>query len=617
MDRTDIICNYSKSDFINFIESDNSGKILKLLNNEGISILDSYKYKYERLEYIMCYSKYRNEIFKNDRIANITLSKIDRFYALIITLDFDTCMYLFNRSIAQGYDTASLFTYFKLEYKKDILNNWKYPNDLLYSILKMDRTVVKQEIINKFDIDLSKIDLISFFDASKRESLSSKSENNTTDLELNIPSRLITEKVKEKIWGYNDIFVIRQLINDASYVMDINDLNEYIKSKEMKCIKSSGNNLFMEPFNSIYNYFYKFDIAHDDDKYDIQKEFYNFVNNNNLFDIYSNIRFIYRDNGIDGVYNYLRILNNRYISNYIIDYYFEDIYHNVILNMNELLRFYFDGNINIPMDRLSIYERISNIDSLSMDEKIDLCNELDDINVMELFYDDMLKAREIVANSIKDSSITLDTISSYKNTDLSNKYGIDIYTNDNDYFFGIVKTSTNRYLYDINPTGHSFSLVGDNNPKVFSGDKTYLYDASDFNPEQLVHVYPSDSFTLYRPFSFSTEATTRVNNLLNSQELIDSSIGYNEILILEQGTKSNEMDNRIPKLKPIALYCIDEITEKDIENAKKEGLGIFLAKTKSKDNIRPLNNYRGEIDYWNYDYYNSMYRENFEEKRVK
>lgn len=617
MDRTDIICNYSKSDFINFIESDNSGKILKLLNNEGISILDSYKYKYERLEYIMCYSKYRNEIFKNDRIADITLSKIDRFYALIITLDFDTCMYLFNRSIAQGYDTASLFTYFKLEYKKDILNNWKYPNDLLYSILKMDRTVVKQEIINKFDIDLSKIDLISFFDASKRESLSSKSENNTTDLELNIPSRLITEKVKEKIWGYNDIFVIRQLINDASYVMDINDLNEYIKSKEMKCIKSSGNNLFMEPFNSIYNYFYKFDIAHDDDKYDIQKEFYNFVNNNNLFDIYSNIRFIYRDNGIDGVYNYLRILNNRYISNYIIDYYFEDIYHNVILNMNELLRFYFDGNINIPMDRLSIYERISNIDSLSMDEKIDLCNELDDINVMELFYDDMLKAREIVANSIKDSSITLDTISSYKNTDLSNKYGIDIYTNDNDYFFGIVKTSTNRYLYDINPTGHSFSLVGDNNPKVFSGDKTYLYDASDFNPEQLVHVYPSDSFTLYRPFSFSTEATTRVNNLLNSQELIDSSIGYNEILILEQGTKSNEMDNRIPKLKPIALYCIDEITEKDIENAKKEGLGIFLAKTKSKDNIRPLNNYRGEIDYWNYDYYNSMYRENFEEKRVK
>ena len=479
-----------------------------------------------------------------------------------------------------------------------------------------DNSIIKQKIINNFNLDLSKLDLNRFFKIS-REQVFDNDETNIIKKRINIPSSMITDRVKEKVWDYRDIYVIRQLINNASYVTDITELNEYVKNKEMECIKSSIDNSLIEPFNSIYNYFYMFDIAQDDDKYDIQKDCYNYVSNNNLIEIYSKGKFIYRDKGIDGVYNYLKLLNNRCISNYIIDYYFEDIYHNVIFNINELLRFYFDGNIDIPMDRLSIYEKISNIDSLTMDEKLELCNELDSINIMELFYDDMLKARELVANSIKDSSITIDTLSNYKNNELSNKYGVDIYTNDNDNFFGIVKTYTKRSMYDLVPTGHSYSFVGDNNVEVFAGDKTYLYDANDFNPEQLVHVYPSDSYTLYKPFSYSTDATTRVNNLLTAQELIDSSKGYNEILILEQGNKSNEMDSRIPKLKPIALYCIDEITDKDVENAKKEGLGIFLAKTKSKDNKRPLNNYRGEIDYWYYDYYDNLNREKLEEKRVK
>ena len=536
MDRKDIICNYTKSEFMNFLELDNAGKILEVLNDEGINILENYRFKFERLEYIMCYSKYRNEIFKKDRIADMILYKIDRFYALISELDFDTCIYLFNRSIIKGYKTATLFSYFNDEYKEYIIDNCDYPIDLLYSILMCDNSIIKQKIINNFNLDLSKLDLNRFFKIS-REQVFDNDETNIIKKRINIPSSMITDRVKEKVWDYRDIYVIRQLINNASYVTDITELNEYVKNKEMKCIKSSSDNSLIDPFNSIYNYFYMFDIAQDDDKYDIQKDCYNYVSNNNLIEIYSKGKFIYRDKGIDGVYNYLKLLNNRCISNYIIDYYFEDIYHNVILNINELLRFYFDGNIDIPMDRLSIYEKISNIDSLNIDEKLELCNELDDINIMELFYDDMLKAREIVANSIKDSSITIDTLSNYKNNELSNKYGVDIYTNDNDNFFGIVKTYTKRSMYDLVPTGHSYSFVGDNNVEVFDGDKTYLYDANDFNPEQLVHVYPSDSYTLYKPFSYSTDATTRVNNLLTAQELIDSSKGYNEILILEQGNK--------------------------------------------------------------------------------
>ena len=63
-------------------------------------------------------------------------------------------------------------------------------------------------------------------------------------------------------------------------------------------------------------------------------------------------------------------------------------------------------------------------------------------------------------------------------------------------------------------------------------------------------------------------------------ELLYNKRTYNEVLILEQGSMQTDIDSRIPKLKKIALYCVDQITAKDVETAKIHNIGIMLINSK-------------------------------------
>ena len=64
MDRESIINFYSKNDFMNFLREDYDGKIFELFNEEGINILKNSGLKEERINYILTFSKYRDELFK-------------------------------------------------------------------------------------------------------------------------------------------------------------------------------------------------------------------------------------------------------------------------------------------------------------------------------------------------------------------------------------------------------------------------------------------------------------------------------------------------------------------------------------------------------------------------
>ena len=61
MDRKKIINEYSKSEFMNFLEQDNEGLVLSLFNDEGISILKKSKLREDRINYILTFSSYKNE----------------------------------------------------------------------------------------------------------------------------------------------------------------------------------------------------------------------------------------------------------------------------------------------------------------------------------------------------------------------------------------------------------------------------------------------------------------------------------------------------------------------------------------------------------------------------
>ena len=73
---------------------------------------------------------------------------------------------------------------------------------------------------------------------------------------------------------------------------------------------------------------------------------------------------------------------------------------------------------------------------------------------------------------------------------------------------------------------------------------------------------------------------------MTAREIVKETDLYSEILILEQGTDKTDIDEQVPKLEKMAVYCVDQIDEEDVLRAKNEGLGIFLAYSKKKE-IRP------------------------------
>lgn len=424
------------------------------------------------------------------------------------------------------------------------------------------------------------------------------------------------------MWGDYDIYTIRYLINEANSFTDPSELNECLKKKEEQIISDYNPDTLLSPFDKLYKAFFNERKAYEEhdeaNYYTYKRDYIRIVNRMKDDNIHNELMNRYENGGIVEARKYIQNLSDRCLSNYIIDYSFEENYHNVIIDIKELLNFYNQGNIDISKERIELYSRIANIDSLSVDEKKDLHNILRNYNIIETFYDDMSFARNIVAKSIKDYSLTKETLKKYKNEELSKKYGVEVYEMNNKPFFGIVKTG--RHVADELPTGHSYSLIGNGGLAVFGNvdaATTYLYDASDLNPEQIVHVFPYDSFTLYRPFGRSQYSTDRVYTLMKPDELVGSNKSYSEIVILEKGKKETEIDKEIPRLKRIAVYCLDKINNEAVTNAQDSGIGIILVSTEECKFESSIPDKYRHVEQYDYNYFvNPFDKGKFESKRL-
>lgn len=118
----------------------------------------------------------------------------------------------------------------------------------------------------------------------------------------------------------------------------------------------------------------------------------------------------------------------------------------------------------------------------------------------------------------------------------------------------------------------------------FKAFQKIIFD--NFNIDQVVHMFPVDSFSGY---TRGEKATDRVIELLTPKEFTGRSKDYNEVIIAQKNvSKPNNMDDRLPLPKPFAIYCYDEIGPNDIESAKNLGIGIVVVNTK-KYNIETNN----------------------------
>lgn len=584
------IINSSKGEFINFLNNDYNGEIINLLDDEGVDYLKEYIDIEGRITYILSWSKYANSLFNNQRFLDLFLSTdISNYYATLSMLDERTCNLIVNRCIELNKDMkfiSELIGYFNKDYQLKFIDKYDYPNDLIYEMLKRRPNIVGKKILEKYNIDLlsHNISIKNLVDAGKSLAFDEMAKRNgdsyvSSGVEIFfLSSDLLNMDVAQKLWNELNVYEYRFLINDANYCGDPTNLNNYAKTKEEEFIL---NKEYPESYKNIFNMINKLSNL-DSSSNEYHDIFRNLIRQIQIFpNEYTNLRELIFNGEFAEVINLITKSLDEKKSDYIIDYHFEENYYNVMYDLRELLEFYYAGNIDIPEDRLYLYQQILNIDMLSSQEKIELHNELKQYNMMEIFYDDMSFARKQVRKAIKDYSMVKEELVKFKDEELSNEYGVDVYNIEDNPFFAIVKSNINAE--DNLPVGHSYSLVGNGCISVFGTPKysdTYVYDSSDLNPEQIVHVFPRDSFTMYRPFSFTDQATNRVEQLMMPDELLYNKRTYNEILILERGKKETDIDSRIPKLRRIALYCVNQITAKDVETAKIHNIGIMLINSK-------------------------------------
>ncbi len=584
------IINSNKQDFLDFLDNDYNGKILNLLDDEGVELLKKNSYIEDRITYILNYSNYVDLLFNNQKFLDLFLSTdISKYYASLKNLNNKTYDLIVNRCLELNKDinlTGQLISYFNKDYRLKFIDKYDYPNDLIYEMLKRNPKLLGKKILEKYNIDLLSHNIpvgglvaagksLSFEDMTKRKGYSYV---NSSGEVFYLSSDLLNMDVAKKLWNELNVYEYRFLINDANYCGDPTNLNNYAKTKEEEFILNTD---YPKIYQNIFNMINKLSNL-DSSSNEYHNIFRNLIRQIQIFpNEYTNIRMLIFNGEFDEVINLITKSLDEKKSDYIIDYHFEENYYNVMYDLRELLEFYYAGNIDIPEDRLYLYQKIVNIDMLSSQEKIELHNELKQYNMMEIFYDDMTFARKQVREALKDYAMVKDELVKFKDEELSNEYGVDVYNINDNPFFAIVKSGIR--FEDSLPVGHSYSLVGNGCISVFGSLKnsnTYVYDASDLNPEQIVHIFPKDSYTLYQPFSFTEKATDRIEQLMMPDELLYNKRTYNEVLILEQGSMQTDIDSRIPKLKKIALYCVDQITAKDVETAKIHNIGIMLINSK-------------------------------------
>ena len=621
---------------MDLLNNDRTGQVFELFDEEGMELFnrtDNWK-KSDIISYTIVYSNYKDELFKNENYMSAFFKcDISNFYAILKGLKDETYE-LILKSCTSNLSTLDhldeLISYFSKDYKLKLVQNWPYSMDHLYKLINSlgyFEIDILDTILTKYNIDLSspKINLQNLVSIIKENNdkafeFKNSSFKNDDYHDYLLPPNLITNSLASRIWQNYDIFKARKMLNELVYICDPSTIHEYFKKKEDSIINHVSSNKLLDNFEELWNSFKEFKECDDDTFIEKRKNYVNIARGFDTF-VIENMETLYVNNKQEA-YEFLKKCSDNCISNYIIDYHFEENYHNIMIDINELLNFYYSGNISLPMEKVGIYDRIRNIDLLSTEEKLELHNELKTMNVKEMFYDDMAYSREVVGELLKEQTLNKESIQEYRDEELSKKYGVDVYVIEDNPFFALVKTGRK---FDDFPTGHSFSMVGGGVIGVFGSvesSNTFVYDTSNLNPKQLVHVYPFDSYTLYKPFELSFNASDYVNRLATPEELTKetSSVGsnmYNEILILERGLKNTDLDLSIPELNKLALYCMDNISEKDVEVAKSQGVGLFLVNSNNYDKGMdlPFSSYNHYI-YENRKYYSDLDINEFNKERV-
>lgn len=571
--KKEIIDNENRHIFTWFCQRASEKQLEVLLDDEGISILGVTNNLSDKLNGLLT-SGSRLNFFENEKICSMVLE--NDVLKHISEVNKDAAVSLMEYVYTYKKDRIlEAYTYLQEDIQTEILKDMIFEKDEKVQLLRRSKKQSAEHLLtwNKFDLAELRIEEI--------ENLISKG--------VVFHSLKYEEQITEKIASIGDVNRYRFLINRFEEYHDVSEIEERKRRQyeaELATINEEG---LLDKFQRL-----KEIIKSGDYK----------INSQGLIEGLEGLKgfegcedviykLMFSRENID---ESIKQINDYYVSNIIIDYFFKDIPTNVIKNVTAMLSYNDESQFLKEQDR-DIYRMIQNIDSFDSKHKVMLFEVLKSqgIDISSKFYDDFSNAKETMVKQINDSIITEDNANELYNEELSNSAGVPIYYLGGQKFKCLVRNigvnkedsvldeSTLVFLFD----GSSFSLDGSELLSTFGNIKEeYTLAYSGIPSKQLIHSFPVDSFTKYiRSYKDdipeNRNATERVLGFYTPEQFITNGKEYNEILIsVPNIRKSNEFEEQLEAPKPFAIYCYDEISPADVESAKKLGLGIILVDTK-------------------------------------
>ena len=580
-----LICPENRHEF-SWLAQENSKDIIPyLLDGEGIEILKESEYLIDKMNAILTSNAiYVDTIVSFKVFQKIIFDNFDELKDYLNVLTPVSGQYLIKTAEKQNFNLIELISKFSQQTQTEVLKTQELSNEdywkmISYAYEETASMLLEEKSVGK---SLTNIRLPII------EAIASK--------DIKLPYQIIEEpEFIKRISEITDVKTYRFLVNDLEKSNDVEKLEKarekYYENQINSFNKKSG---MFKVYETLYEKLASMEEINPFSLMQTAREIFKDANDGEIFELLNQINKVNVESGLNGIKEFLKEKSNVMLGNMIIDCHFKDYYLNVLKDVKQLCNFDALGGNALSNDKIEIYKKIIEINNLSYEEKLELNTKLGKKNYVEEFYNDVRNSRNKMYSLIREEILNEDKISKYLDKEETDKFGVNIYRLEGEPFFALVKSFSIDKAFELSSgdihsykDSGSFSIDASNKLDTFHDPKdNYNLIFNNFNIDQVVHMFPVDSFSGY---TRGEKATDRVIELLTPKEFTGRSKDYNEVIIAQKNvSKPNDMDDRLPLPKPFAIYCYDEIGPNDIESAKNLGIGIVVVNTK-KYNIETNN----------------------------
>ncbi len=472
-----LILNRSKNQLIWFCQRASKERIEALFDEAGISLfLDNAKITKDRINGSIINGFVDNDLLKNQELCELIHgTKGSDFSSLRSTNAVDYFKFLQREHPKAIY---GVFSYLSDESQKSVLQEIEFGQDAIYNLLYACKPESAQYLIDtdtRLNLDNASYN---FF-----ESLSSK--------RVTMPPRLMTKKVINNISTMDDVNAYRFLVTGLSDDNDTEEIENARKKYYEKELSSIGEDGLLPEYHEI-----KERVLDGNDSSVLDDYLGTFHRNHNTYEE------IDESSNIDKT---IQKLSDYKMSNMIIDYFFEEIPTNVLEDIKSMVEF---QNKITTLDPASynMYVLLANIDRLSPKEKLNLFNSLKGKDLMSKFYDDFSRTKEKMVEEINESILNEKNLEPYYNEQLSHDKGVPVYSLHGQPFKALIRSwgKTKEELLqrdnvEFHTDASSFSIDSSTLLSPYQDPReTYTIAYDKIPAKNLIHLFPTDSYTNYR-----------------------------------------------------------------------------------------------------------------------